>query len=129
MNCQLWASGEGRVYVEGMAYILEQPEFQQLSYLQAIIKALGEQRMWRQLLAMVGTEQQVAVVIGSEHAIPQLEQCSTVLSRFRGPSNQRGILGVLGPMRMAYPEVISAVDCVAQQVGEILSGADTYQPR
>jgi len=46
------------------------------------------------------------------------------MSRFRGPSNQRGILGVLGPMRMAYPEVISAVDCVAQQVGQILGGGE-----
>ena len=126
---QLWASDEGRVYVEGTAYILEQPEFRQLSYLQAVVKALGEQWMWRQMLATGGIEQQVAVVIRSEHARPQLEQCSTVLARFRGPSNRRGILGVLGPMRMAYPEVISAVNCVAQQVGEILSGADTYHPR
>ena len=121
---QLLASDESRVYVEGTAYILEEPESQQPSYLQAVIKALGEQQMLRELLTMAGTTQQVAVLIGSEHAIPQLEQCSTVMSRFRGPSNQRGILGVLGPMRMAYPEVISAVDCVAQQVGQILSGGE-----
>jgi len=125
---QLWASGEGHVYVEGTAYILEQPEFQQLPYLQAVVKALGEQQMWRQLLTMAGTTQQVTVVIGSEHAIPQLEQCSTVLSRFRGPSNQRGILGVVGPMRMAYPEVMSTVNCVARQVGEALTITDTQHP-
>ncbi len=129
VQCQLWASGEARVYVEGMAYILEQPEFQQLSYLQAVIKALGERQMWRQVLAKVDTTQQVAVLIGSEHAVPQLEQCSTVMSQFKGPSNQRGILGVVGPMRMAYSEVISAVDCVAQQIGEVLSSADTCHPQ
>jgi len=123
---QVSASDEGRIYVEGTAYILEEPESQQPSYLQAVIEALGEQQMLRQLLTMAGTTQQVAVLIGSEHAIPQLEQCSTVMSRFRGPSNRRGILGVLGPMRMAYPEVISAVDCVAQQVGQILSGGEAY---
>jgi len=121
---QLSVSGEGRIYVEGTAYILEEPEFQHLSYLQAVVEALGEQQMLRQLLSLADTTQQVAVLIGSEHAIPQLEQCSTVMSRFRGPSNQRGILGVLGPMRMAYPEVISAVDCVAQQVGQILGGGE-----
>jgi len=119
---QLLASDESRVYVEGTAYILEEPESQQPSYLQAVIKALGEQQMLRELLTMAGTTQQVAVLIGSEHAIPQLERCSAVLSRFRGPSNRRGILGVLGPMRMAYPEVISAVSCVAEQVGQVLSG-------
>ncbi len=126
---QLSASGEGRIYVEGTAYILEEPESQQLSYLQAVIETLGEQQMLRQLLTMAGKTQRVAVLIGSEHAIPQLVQCSTVMSRFRGPSNRRGILGVLGPMRMAYPEVISAVDCVAQQVGQILSGAEAHHSR
>ena len=126
---QLSASGEGRIYVEGTAYILEEPESQHLSYLQAMIEALGEQQMLRQLLTMAGTTRQVAVLIGSEHAIPQLEQCSTVMSRFRGPSNRRGILGVLGPMRMAYPEVISAVDCVAQQIGQIFSGGEAHHSR
>ncbi len=126
---QLSASGEGRIYVEGTAYILEEPESQRLSYVQAVIEALGEQQMLRQLLTMAGTTQQVAVLIGSEHAIPQLEQCSTVMSRFRGPSNRRGILGVLGPMRMAYPEVISAVDCVAQQIGQIFSGGEAHHSR
>jgi len=126
---QLLASDEGRIYVEGTAYILDEPEFQQFSYLQTVIEALGERQMLRQLLTMAGTTRQVAVLIGSEHAIPQLEQCSTVMSRFRGPSNRRGILGVLGPMRMAYPEVISAVDCVAQQIGQIFSGGEAHHSR
>ncbi len=123
---QLWASGEGRVYVEGTAYVLEQPEFKELSRLQAVVRMLGQQQALRRLLSMASSEPEIMVVIGSEHTMPQLARCSTVMSGFSGPSNQRGILGVVGPMRMAYHEVISAVDCVAHQIGEILPGTDTH---
>ncbi len=122
---QLWAGAGSRVYVEGTAYILDAPEFQDLSHLQAVVETLGEQPALRELLSMAAEGAELSVIIGSEHAIPRLEQCSSVLSTFVGRSDLRGILGVLGPMRMAYDEVISAVECVAQQAGAVLSGAET----
>jgi len=125
---QLWASDEGRVYVEGTAYILEEPEFKELSRLQAVVRMLGQQQALRALLSMASSEPEIIVVIGAEHTMPQLARCSTVMSGFGGPSNRRGILGVVGPMRMAYHEVMSAVDCVAHQIGEILPDTETHYP-
>ncbi len=122
---QLWAGAGSRVYVEGTAYILEAPEFQDLSHLQAVVETLGEQRALRELLSMAAEGAELSVIIGSEHAMPRLEQCSSVLSTFTGRSDRRGILGVLGPMRMEYDEVIPAVECVAEQAGAVLAGAET----
>ena len=120
---QLWASSiEGRVYVEGTAYDLDQPEFQELSRLQAVMETLGEQQALRELLWAASADPAVHVTIGAEHATPRLEQCSSVMSSFTtGPSSRPGVLGVVGPMRMQYHEVIPAVDCVAQQIGQVLT--------
>ncbi len=122
---EVWADAVGRVYVEGTAYILEEPEFQELSRVQAVVQTLGEQQAVRALLSMAAAQPRPSVIIGAEHAMPRLAQCSSVLSAFTGPSAHRGILGVLGPMRMEYSDVISVVDCVAQQVGQVLAAADT----
>ncbi len=122
---EVWADAGGRVYVEGTAYILEEPEFQELSRVQAVVQTLGEQQAVRELLGMAAEQAEHRVIIGSEHAMPRLAQCSSVMSTFTGPRDYRGIVGVLGPMRMEYSDVISAVECVAQQVGQILAAADT----
>ncbi len=122
---QLWARAGGRIYIDGAAYILQQPEFQELPRLRELVETLGEHQALCELLCMADEGAEVSVVIGSEHAIARLEQCSSVMSSFAGPSNCRGIVGVLGPMRMRYREVISTVDCVARQVGQVLARSES----
>jgi len=43
-----------------------------------------------------------------------------VLSRYEGPMNAVGALGVIGPKRMHYERVVPIVDCTAKWVSRIL---------
>ena len=49
------------------------------------------------------------MLIGGEGGWEELRQCSMVLARYGVPGLATGMLGVLGPMRMHYEKVMSAV--------------------
>jgi heat-inducible transcriptional repressor len=49
------------------------------------------------------------VVIGSENKAEVAQDCSLVISRYGLQDEASGTIVVVGPTRMAYPRVISAV--------------------
>jgi len=56
----------------------------------------------------------VQVFIGSENPCHEMRDCSMITSTYKGRERVFGILGVIGPRRMDYREVISIVDYTAK---------------
>lgn len=120
----LTSGGRSRVYVEGTAYILNYPEFQGQERLRGIMQTLHEEEAVQRLLQGIAETSQVTVVIGSEHADPALADCSLVAKRLGSPpfsDTPSGTVGVLGPIRIPYGRIMSAVTCVADHAGQVLS--------
>jgi heat-inducible transcriptional repressor len=73
----------------------------------------------------------VQVLIGGEGKWEELRQCSVVLARYGIPGQVTGMLGVFGPMRMAYSRTIPTVrfmaDLLSGLVSETISGAENEQ--
>ncbi len=69
-----------------------------------------------QCLVAQGTQ----IYIGSESGNNLLESCSIVTSPYAVGGNVIGLLGVIGPTRMAYEKVIPAVDITAKLFGSAL---------
>lgn len=115
-------------YLEGLHFLLNQPEFANNQRILSIMELL-EQR------AMLGTilpediSQDVRVVIGRENKAEVARDCSLVIARYGLPKEASGTIVVVGPTRMAYPRVISAVSYLALVltglVGE-LYGVNTF---
>ena len=88
--------------------------------------ALGERRLAVQeavlraaLVARGGEESGLTISIGSEHADPRLAPFTLVTSTYRlGPLS--GVIGVMGPTRMAYDKIVALVDHTSRLVGELL---------
>jgi heat-inducible transcriptional repressor len=72
----------------------------------------------------------VRVVIGEENPVEELRECTLITSTYAFRGQVLGILGIVGPRRMPYPQVISIVDDVAHEVSERLSRErrDLYLP-
>ena len=60
------------------------------------------------------------VLIGDEIPIEELKNNSVVLAPYRVTENITGVLGVLGPARMDYPKIISALEFFTQQLSNVL---------
>jgi heat-inducible transcriptional repressor len=71
------------------------------------------------------------VLIGGEGKWEELKQCSVVLARYGIPGHATGMLGVFGPMRMAYNRTIPTVrfmaDLLSGLVSETIDGEENEQ--
>jgi heat-inducible transcriptional repressor len=63
----------------------------------------------------------VNIFIGEESGYEPFRDCSIIAAPYEVDHQKVGVLGVIGPTRMQYEEVISAVDVTARLVGSALS--------
>ena len=56
----------------------------------------------------------VQLFIGTESGYQLLDECSLVTAPYQVDGEQIGVLGVIGPTRMAYDRVIPIVDATAR---------------
>ena len=63
----------------------------------------------------------LTVAIGSETGVAPLAECSLIVAPYEVAGQPVGSIGVLGPTRMNYPQVLAAVAVVSQKLGDRLS--------
>ena len=61
------------------------------------------------------------IFIGHESGYRLLEECSVVAAPYATEDDTMGVLGVIGPTRMAYERVIPIVDITAKLLGGLKS--------
>jgi heat-inducible transcriptional repressor len=109
---------ESLVVHDGVRNLLRQPEFAESSSVQQVLEVLEETRYLTALLRELIGEYDLQIVIGSENASSQLQGCAVVLTTY-GPSNRlKGVLGVIGPTRMAYSQTVARLQAVARGASE-----------
>ncbi len=113
--------GDQRVYVEGAAHLFNYPEFRGQDRLQAVLAALTQEGPPRALLDGVLRRAGTTVLIGSDLGAWGFCGCSLVAGTYLGPRARQGAVAVLGPMRMPYARALSAVCCVAHEIGTLLA--------
>lgn len=111
------------IFVEGQARILDQPEFNDVRRMQDIFRAFEQKGHLLQLLNRCMTAEGVQIYIGSETPVSRSAGVSLITSRFVTSSNTVGLLGIIGPTRMGYSNVIPIVDYTARLVSRLLNDA------
>lgn len=112
---------ENLVVHDGVRNLVRQPEFAESMRLQQVLEVLEETRYLTVLLRELIGESDLQIVIGSENASSNLQGCAVVLTNY-GPSNRlKGVLGVIGPTRMAYSQTVARLRAVAHAASERMS--------
>ena len=112
---------ESLVVHDGVRNLLRQPEFAESSRLHEVLEVLEETRYLTVLLRQLIGESDLQIVIGSENASSQLRGCAVVLTTY-GPSDRlKGVLGVIGPTRMAYSQTVARLQAVARGASDRLA--------
>jgi len=101
------------IYQAGLANVLEQPEFEDVSAFRRLVDMMEERQRLERLLARALRSNGVQIIIGGERPIEEIYDVSLVLSRYGLPDKASGVLGVVGPTRMPYAHVVSTVRYVA----------------
>jgi heat-inducible transcriptional repressor len=63
----------------------------------------------------------IQIFIGEESGYQTLDECSMVTAPYQVDGQIVGVLGVIGPTRMAYDRVIPIVDATARLLGAALN--------
>ncbi|MBN1295721.1 heat-inducible transcription repressor HrcA [bacterium] len=113
-----------KVYLEGTFNILDLPEFKDLSRLRDLFKTFTERAAMVRLLDRCLDEDGVSVAIGSETEIPEISDMSVVTARYSMNDNVTGGLGVIGPKRMPYRQIIALVSYMASFLSYMLKNWD-----
>ncbi len=113
------ASEEDQVMISGRSRLMDYSEFSEMERLRRLFNAFSEKRDMIHLLDQCMEADGVQVFIGEESGYRFFNECSVITSPYHQEDEVVGVLGVVGPTRMAYDRVIPMVDMTAK----ILSSA------
>lgn len=112
-----------QVYVEGAAQIAASPEFANQEQLSELLGAIEERgRLIGLLSGCIEAPEPVHVEFGVKEMSQAGQHLALVSAPYTCNDQVHGALGILGPMRMHYERVITAVAFMAQLFGENLRG-------
>jgi transcriptional regulator of heat shock response len=103
--------------IGGAENIAAQPEFQTADRLRALVSLLAEPEPLTRALDAFMDAGPARVTIGRELGEGAMRVCSLVGTGIAS-SHVRGSLGVLGPVRMPYPRLLSLVSYVGERLAE-----------
>lgn len=106
------------VFTEGQTNVLLQPEFFSRDRVGAVMEIFEEKNLLMHLFETTGDEGRVFISIGGENQEGQLQSFSIIKTNY-SVGNMHGSLGVIGPKRMPYPYLVSAVEYTAKVLGEL----------
>ena len=118
------------LYVSGAINMLDQPEFWNIDTTRELLRTFEQKEHLVDLMTKLAGAEGLSVTIGEENPVAGMRECTLITSTYLYRDQVVGILGVVGPRRLPYPEVISIVNETARHVTDALSRVrqDLYLP-
>ena len=114
------SAGVEDVFSEGLLNVMAAPEFSHSEKLRRVFTILQDREFLGRLIGRLAGQGEVRVFIGSENEVSDMQDVSLVLASYGRPGRASGVVGVLGPTRMAYPHAISTVRYVSGLMNELV---------
>jgi heat-inducible transcriptional repressor len=112
---------EAAYVIAGETNLMEFAELSNVEKLRRLFEAFTRQRDILVLLDQSLRAEGVQIFIGHESGYQILDDCSVVTAPYTRDQEVVGVLGVIGPTRMAYERVIPIVDVTAKLLGSALN--------
>jgi heat-inducible transcriptional repressor len=139
---QLEDSVNRQIYSDGLMEMLSQPEFipsllkeedtdRAIERMRQVLETFTNSNALGSLIVQALASDDVQVIIGEEHGKDEMRDYSVVLSRYGVSGMVVGVLGIVGPTRMAYPRSISTVRYMSSVLSDLLGelyGTDADSP-
>ncbi|MCB1645619.1 MAG: heat-inducible transcription repressor HrcA [Pseudomonadales bacterium] len=110
----------GDYVIAGQEKLVENSPTEALETIRNLFKAFSLKGDILHLLDQCIETDGVQLFIGQESGYELLDECTVVTSPYKVEGQLVGVLGVIGPTRMAYDRVIPIVDATARMLGAAL---------
>ncbi len=114
-------SGEDDLVIAGETNLMQYAEMADMDKLRQLFEAFNTKQDILHILDHSIHAEGMQIFIGEESGYSAFGECSVVTAPYRIEDKVVGVLGVIGPTRMAYDRVIPVVDVTAKILGSLLS--------
>ena len=119
----LAATTQGGLYCSGMANLLDEPEYFDIDVTKTTLSLLDQVDFWFKLMDNLFSSHQaeteaIHLLVGQDLGMEFLEPCGFVYQDYEG-GPYKGIIGVMGPARLPYQEVVPMVNYFAKLLSEV----------
>ncbi|MGI9304003.1 MAG: heat-inducible transcriptional repressor HrcA [Gammaproteobacteria bacterium] len=112
--------GQDELVMSGETRLMDYDEFFSVDKLRQLLDTFNHKRDLLHIMDRCVRAMGVQIFIGQESGHVGLEECSLVTAPYSVDGQVMGVLGVVGPTRMAYDRVIPVVDVTAKLLGTAL---------
>jgi len=112
-------TSENQLIVEGKTNFFYHQEFSKIQKIKDLFIALEEKHALLEVIQKLEFSQGIKIFFGSDCNSPEFANCSIVSANYKLEDNKVGILGVIGPNRMNYAQVIPIVDFTSKLLSKI----------
>ncbi len=115
-------SDEGmEIYTGGATNIFRYPELSDNKKASELIQTLEEKQMLAELVneTLSKEDKGIQVYIGSESPIQSMKDCSVVTATYELGQGLQGTIGIIGPKRMDYENVMSTLKTLMDQLDDV----------
>ena len=110
----------GDLKVSGMDRLLQYPEYSNKDQLRELLGAFEKKDDILELVSDADSDG-VNVVIGSESSVKVMNNSALVFKPVVRDGKTLGAIGIIGPCRMDYANVMATVDALAESVGKMIN--------
>ena len=115
------ASSDSKYVVAGETNLMDFAELSDVDTLRGLFDAFSRQRLILDLLNRSINADGVQIFIGEESGYKIFDGCSVITAPYHLDDDTIGVLGVIGPTRMAYDRVVPIVDVTARLLESVLN--------
>ena len=113
------ATNQDDVYHAGYANILDLPEFYDIDVTRAVLSIIDDIKQLKSIFSRDFEEDPIQILIGDDLGIELMQPCSMVFTHFKAGEKIEGNLGVVGPSRLDYAQVVPMVRYFGRLINEM----------
>ena len=113
---------EVEIYTSGTTNIFRYPELSENGKASELLSTFEEKQELTDLMNRTlegGRDQNIQVYIGQELPVQAMKDCSVVTATYELGDGLRGTIGIVGPKRMDYENVVNTLKTLTDQLDEI----------
>jgi heat-inducible transcriptional repressor len=114
------ASAIDDLFSDGLLNVIAAPEFDRSDKVRRVFEALENRAYLGSLVESVARAGTIQIFIGHENRPLEMQEVSLVLAPYGRVGRAVGVVGVLGPTRMPYPQAIASVEFVSGLMNELV---------
>jgi len=107
-------SPNNKLYFDGTYRMLGYPEFMELDMARNFLKIIEEKDELKHIMSRDLEAKGTVIHIGRENMFEGLRECTIITSTYTFDDRISGNIGVIGPMRMRYEEIVPVVEYLAE---------------